>query len=699
MISSKPFNTKIMDVDDFINRHRCLPVTSHQTFEASSTKTHPDGLYSETIFGEIGTEQRLIRFGYIDLHTTIFHPQIYLNIVGMKGLYKDIMSSKTYAYFDPEEKELVACSRDVMEAGTGFAFFMEQFPKIQFKKTNSQTRDIKIRIFEKYKNNLTISKCLVLPAGIRDIEIDSDGRVASEDINKLYNSLLSMSLAIPPNMGGHAIFNSIRFNIQLKVYEIYLYIKNILQGKRGFGPGKYMSRKLALGTRNVFSSAQLEGEHPNDPKYLKYDETLVPLFQAIKMFQPIIQFNLRNFFYNQIFDTGTNKIALINPGNYNLEYVEITDLEKNKYLTDDGLDLFINRFLDEEKRVDPVSITGIDKKSYYVALIYDTGDGIYLVRNVDEFVEQWNEAHPNNTINKRMLRPLTMIEMMYITTYPALKNKHMLNTRYPVIHIESIYPSKIHLATTKPSRTIKIYPPNDFDSPGKVLPEYPIIGNQYVDAIAIHHSWLSNLGADFDGDMGNGTGIISENANEELQKYLEDPKSMVNTLGELVAGVHKSTLIPYVFFNMSRRRQKRDIDFSKFRPSLSRIKHIHMFLDTMPIHECILIGSSFLAMLGLTKNEDIDIVTTEHIWNIIGKSPKFSYNVKKNEYHTENHEISVFSNAIHYDYDEIASSMITYESVNFIHPKLMYEIYKKRNMAKDKERMALYKKYLAEYLV
>lgn len=697
MISTKPFNTKIMDVDEFINYHRCLPVTSHQVFEASSNKLHPESLYSEDIFGEIGTDQRLIKFGYIDLHTTVFHPQIFLNIVGMKGLYKDIMASKTYAYYDPEEKELVACNRDVLEAGTGFAFFMENFPKIKFKQTNSLTREIKIRIFEKYKDKLTISKCLVLPAGVRDIEVDSDGRTSSEEINKLYNGLLAMSLAIPPSMGNHPIFNSIRFNIQLKVYEIYLYIKNILQGKRGFGPGKYMARKLALGTRNVFSSAQLEGESPDDPKYLKHDETLVPLFQALKMFQPVIQYYLRFFFYNHIFDTGTNKIALINPGNYNLEYVEVTDIEKNKYLTDDGLDLLIERFLDEEKRENPVSIISSDKKEYYVALIYDTGDGIYITRNADEFVERWNTDHPESIINKRKLRPLTMIEMMYMTAYPALRDKYMLNTRYPVTHIESIYPSKVHLATTKPSRSIKFY---SLDSEKEIpLPEYPILGNQHVDAIAIHHSWLKNLGADFDGDMGNGTGIISKNANEELKKYLEDPKSMVNTLGELIAGVHNSTLIPYVFFNMSRRRRKMDIDFSKFRPSLSRIKYIKMYLDMMPIHECILMGSSFLAMLGLTTNEDIDVLTTEHIWNIIGKSSKFTYNVKKNEYHTENNEISVFNNFLNYDYSDISKNMITIESVNFVHPKTMIEFYQKRNMSKDKERIALYKKYLSEYLI
>ena len=685
-----------MDVDDYITRYQCSPVSSHQIFEASTTKLHPDGLFSEEIFGEIGSDLRLIKFGYIDLHTEVFHPQIYTNIVTMKGLYKDIMSSKVYAKYDDEVEDLIACTKDEIDAGTGYDFFIKNFHRIKFKQTNSLKRDIKIRIFEKYKDLLTIKKCLVLPAGLRDLEEEADGRMSSADINKLYNSLLSLSLAMPPDMGDHPIFNSLRFNIQAKVYEIYQYIKNLVEGKRGFGQGKYMARRLAFGTRNVISSAIIEGESPDDPKYLKHNETLVPLFQAIKMYQPIVQYYLRLFFYRHVFDTNTNKVAGINPKSFHLEYFEVSDIEKNKYTTDEGLDLFIARYLDEDKREKPVAMYDVNKSHFYLALVLDLGDTIYITRNAEEFCNNYNELHPDAKVYPRDLRPLTLIELMYMTAYPSLKHSHMLNVRYPVTHIESIYPSKVHLATTRPGRTVEFHSIDDESS--MTLPEYPIFGAQHVDAMALHHSWLSNLTADHDGDMGNGTGIISKTANDEIEAYMNSPASMVNTRGEFIVSINSRTLIPYVFYNMSMRRIKQTPDLTRFRPAISRVRYANMFKDMMPIHECLILGSAFLALLGLTKNEDLDCITTDHIFDIIGSSPKFVYDPKRNEYHTENREISVWHDYLGYTFDDLSHTALVIDSLHFVHPKILYEFYSSRNKEKDKEHMALMKKYIPELL-
>lgn len=696
MISSKPVNTTIMNVDEFIAKNYCGEVKSHQVYEASSTKLHTDGLFSEEIFGEINSTERLVKFGYINLHTTVFHPLIFRNMVGMRGLYKDIMASKTYAYFDTEIEDFVVCSKDDENAGTGFKFFVDNFPKITFKHTSSNKRDVKIDIFKKYKDLLLIKNCLVLPAGIRDLKQESDGRDSSDEINNLYKSLLSMSLAIPPMMGDHPIFNSIRYNIQLKVYEIYDYISNIVKGKRGFGSGKYMARKLAGGTRNVFSSALLEGETPDDPKYLKHDETLVPLFQAMKMFQPIMLYHLRLFFFNNIFNTETNRISVVHPKTYNLIYINITDKEKNKFLTDDGLELMIDRYIDEDRRELPITIKSTENESYYAHMVYDAGDKIYLFRNFEEFESLFNEKYPDNQITKKDVRPLTYIELMYITAYQSLRNKYMLNTRYPVIHVESIYPSKVHVASTIPSRTIEFL--DIVNENGVTFPEYPVFGAQHIDAMAVHHSSLTNLVADFDGDMGNGTGLMSENANKEIEEYMNKPSSMVNARGELVASIDDKTVIPYVLLNMSKDRLHQPLDISKFRPSVARVKHHKLFLDIMPVHECILTGNSLLALLGLSTNDNISCIITEHIGEILGLSNKFIYNVKQDWFHTENDEIYAMTNFLGMEFDDIVHTAIPYGGLLFIHPKFAYKQYKIRNTDRDKQHLSIMEKYLKEYL-
>ena len=831
MISTKPFNIQLMDVDEFILSNNCQEVTSLQIYEPSSTKFHKEGLFSEEIFGEIGSTMRYATFGYIDLHTPVFHPLIYTNLVSMRSIYKDIMSSKAHAYFDEREKDFVLCPNTHPDADTGYAFFINNFPNIKFSKTESNERNIKLKIFEKYKKINLINKCLVMPAGIRDASVDSTGRTTSDEINELYGSLISLSNAIPKDMNSHPIFNSVRFNIQLKIVEIYEYISNILKGKHGYGSGKYMARRLAHGTRNVLSSVILEGNSPDDPKYIKHDETFVPLFQTMKMFQPIVQYYLMEYFFN-ILTNDSNTIATIDTKTFNLSYITITDKEKNKYTTNDGLEILINKFIDKHDRELPITIKDENDIPYYLVLKYLDGDRLTLVRSKKEFKSKFldidtlmsNESNVNKldvfnklnlgtddyiivssgamvmygydhenrdldivlsasakqylldkgmiiekngkytdstnsidfgpidkktftfeelveystiighhnylsidgliyfynklledtqdnkykdrldwlrslTITKifdpSLLTPLTWVELFYMITYRATYGKHMLNTRYPVIHVESIYPSKVHVATTRPSRSIILMAD---DEPAVLLPEYPVLGAQYIDAMAIHHSQLSNLGADFDGDTGNGTGVMSDEANKELDNYLNSISSIVNAKGELISDVTDDTLVPYVLFNMSRTRIKPVIDLSSFRPSLSRIKHIELFKHIMPLSESILIGDSLLSVLGLTQNTSLFTIVTDHIFNLISLSKQFAYDVKQDEYHTENNEVSVFLKHYNLTFDDLIYDAIQIDSVWFAHPKYMYNIYKKQNTSRSKELCKIYEIHLSEYI-
>lgn len=835
MISTAPVNVRIMDVDKFIKDSYCLPVSSHQVYEASSTRLHPEGLYSEEIFGEIGTPIRLTRFGYIDLRTTVFHPTIFTTLVELRSLYGEIMSGKTYAKMDESIDDFVVCTKDDPEAGTGYQFFMENFKRIKFKPTNSEKRNIKIRILQRYENLLTITKCLVLPAGIRDIEESDDGRVTSEEVNGVYQSVLSLSMAIPKELPTHPIFDSIRYKLQLKIVEVIDYLSSFFNGKRGFGQGKYMARKIAYGTRNVFTSAILEGSSPDDPRYLKHDETYVPLFQALKMFQPIIQYYLRVLFFNPIFAGNNTQVPVIDKTTGNLVYIEVSDIERNKYMTDDGLESYINQFINKDTRFNPVTIKDVHNNSYYIAMVYDDNNDIYLYRDkrdlellhanriqrneehvdhlseldalglsnndyvilgsaaaiahglnrknddIDLFITPeafkkiekkltpvqkagttmykdasgkldinfstdvfkdnlgklfaeseiigehryltlsglydfykwlfetykqekhrltlyWLEQLISSTkIDDKKIHPVSIYEMMYITAYGVLqyadRQKNMTNTRYPVIHVESIYPSKVHIVTTSPSRLVNMKLFFD-DTREMMLPHYPQVEAPSLDALSVHPGWLANLVADFDGDMGNGTGIITENANKEIEQYMASPGSIVSPRGTLITGVHGDTLIPWTLFNMSRDRIQKPMDLSRFRPSVDRVVGMKEFINTMPVNQVVVVGSSFLAMLGLTKNGDIDCIATDRIFEILGTTDSFEYDHKKNEYHSPDRLISVFPQFNGYTFDDLISTAVRMNGVLFAHPRIQYEFYKQRNAPKDAERIRIYEKYL-----
>lgn len=89
MAPRDPFNITILDPEEFIERKGCLPVTVHSMYEPSTSRFHPDGLFSEVIFGQVGTPERLTKRGYIDLHTTIITPHLYKQLLTLKGYYKD----------------------------------------------------------------------------------------------------------------------------------------------------------------------------------------------------------------------------------------------------------------------------------------------------------------------------------------------------------------------------------------------------------------------------------------------------------------------------------------------------------------------------------------------------------------------------------------------------------------------------------
>ena len=68
-MAKAPMNLTILDPEEYIQRKNILPVSSHAMYETSTGRFHPEGLFSEVIFGQVGTNQRLVKRGFIDLHT------------------------------------------------------------------------------------------------------------------------------------------------------------------------------------------------------------------------------------------------------------------------------------------------------------------------------------------------------------------------------------------------------------------------------------------------------------------------------------------------------------------------------------------------------------------------------------------------------------------------------------------------------
>lgn len=493
-----PLNIAILDVDEYIIRNRVEPVTSTLVFEPSTNIYHPGGLYSEEIFGPVGSPDRMLKFGYIDLNTTIFNPKIFKLLVQLKSLYKDIMSGSTYAVFNPVTKDFERVTGDPINtpgADTGYTFFLNHFYEINFPKTESSRRDERIEVIEQYKDRALINKYLVEPAGLRDISNDNSNRLVQDDVNKLYTSLKIYTRSIPK--GSTSIFyDPVRYQIQSKAQEIYEYLENFLDGKRGFIQGSFARRKVAMGTRNVITAAPYISSSPDDPQMLKTDDVMVGVYQTIKGLQPFTKFGWFSIFGNPVFKPeATSKVALSDIQTGELVYTTISPSTRDKWMSSDGINKVINSFDNPEMRKKPVLIKDIEGKDYALSLVYDDGNEIAICRSIDDLKDRWPRP-----INKAKLRPITYIEVFYLIAETILVGKHAVVTRYPVIEQGSSYVARIHVASTTPARKVDLI---DMLSPSmeKIpLKQYPIIGNSYMDATMVHPSKLGGMGADFDGD-------------------------------------------------------------------------------------------------------------------------------------------------------------------------------------------------------
>ena len=488
-----PINIKIMDVDKFVSEHRCKEVTTSFIRENSSNEFHHEGLFSEQIFGQIGTPDRIINFGYISLNTTILHPVIYRNIIKLKQFYGDILANKQYAKWNDQTKEFDRCGMDDDDADTGYTFFMKHVKELKFNKNESITHNEKIDVYLQNLDNLTITKCLVIPAGLRDMRVE-DGKPEKDSINKIYTSLLAIAKAIPARNGNNPVYNGHRFTIQKKVNEIYEYLFEMIQGKFGVFQRKYGSRALALGTRNVISTTNMNAESPYAGTFFCIDEMKVPLFQCANMFMPLVTYYVKMLFFADVFNVSSDQVAVIDPKTLALRYKPIKEDEKAKFLSSDGVRDIVKLFRDEDFRNNYVTVYTEDNEEYWLYLVYDSGDGTIIIGRSEEDLKSACKAY-GTLYNKEYVHPLTYLEMLYIAVQKATESRNGLVCRYPAIEISSEIPCKIHVFTTNPGRTVTLRNSKNVNI-GTVLPEYPIFGKDMTDSMIPHPSLLGGLGAD-----------------------------------------------------------------------------------------------------------------------------------------------------------------------------------------------------------
>lgn len=524
-----PFNVGVLTISDqwaLLVR----PVTSLDIFVAASKNLHPDGLFSQEIFGTPGTPARYSKEGYIDIKVEIFHPLIYKCLMGMKGLYADILSGKSYAVFDPKVKDFVQCT--AADGDTGYAYFVKHWQDIAFEQTDSDQRKEKIRVIEKYKTKALTSRVYVLPAGYRDVEIDETGRVTSNEVNALYSSLVAISNTITPALlkADISSYDAQRYRLQYTFNEIYEMMFGVLRGKNNLMMGKWASRAITDSTRNVLVSMDINSKRLEDPGAPDLNNVTVGLLQFMKATRPKFLHYLKTGFLNEAFISPSAPALLTDRRTLQSVRVDVPAAVYDKWMSNQGLEKSINSYKERSIRDKAIMIAG----QYYLGLIYRGPDGTFkLIHGIDELPADRK---------KEDCKPLTYTELFYIHCYQWANTIPFLVTRYPIVTNRSTFPAMAFLVSTVKNEERVPLDSNWQPVPDKIALKFPIPGVDSYDAQSPHPSRLELLAADFDGDTGSGTALMSTEALAEVKAAMDDKSFYVGPDGQFTAKLETATI-------------------------------------------------------------------------------------------------------------------------------------------------------------
>lgn len=280
------------------------PITTPQIFFGKTESFHPQGLFSEDIFGIDGSRERSNSFSWIELNAPIIHPtmhdilkkRIFMKINKLlSGEVSFSIDSNGYLIEDPNGEI------------DGMMSFVENIKKIRFQKTeytkkemekmektgefeNESDRDKIINnIYERIKDDtFFMRKLIVISPSSRTITKDPDtDEWIIDDLNAQYQKIITASNQIK-NVHG-SLFNAMAYRLQMLIRDLNDILKSYLGQKYG------LIRNNMLGKRADFSARAVIVPNPN----ISVGYVGMPLRNACMLFEPFILHGLINSAYSK----------------------------------------------------------------------------------------------------------------------------------------------------------------------------------------------------------------------------------------------------------------------------------------------------------------------------------------------------------------------------------------------------------------
>ena len=497
------------------------PITSLASKDVSNN-LHPEGLFSTDIFGDQGSQERMYKFSYIPLHTSIISPHLYAEMAKLSAFYNDILLGKAFATWNDKTKEFERS--DYEHGDTGYSFFLQHMKDIKWSRTGSAKRDQKIAMIEKYKDVLELEDYFVIPAGLRDLVVKND-KDTEDEINPMYRKLIGLASLLEGVDGKHKNADGVRVKLQATVQEIYKQIMTVADGKNGFIQGKWTKSNIVAGTRNVITASVIKVRDYRKEKGLGLNDSIVGLYQFSYGIYSKLDFLLRTPFIERVLGDGSaSNTSLVNLKTGKFELVPTPSKAVSKFMTIDGLEMNVIR------KLKTLTYTHMPIKvgKYGLMNIYDDGKNVRPMFD-NNVPEGFDPKH---------IRPMSYVDLISLAVLPVSKGAVGLMTRYPIAAQGSIYPTYLFVKPTLDIRTVTIL--DDNWQPKDVVNNFPVSDSQLYTSMAVHHSKLGNLGGDHDGDKLSLTVLFTKEAIAEVKALMKSTTFLIRPNGSWVNPINNN---------------------------------------------------------------------------------------------------------------------------------------------------------------
>ena len=497
-------------------------VTSAAIFTDMGREIDPDGLYSQKIFGTVGSDERMVTFGYINLHAEMIHPRIYDYLITLSSKYEEILNGTAFVVYNKTTNTFEPSIPGV--GSTGYDFFLKHLNTLDLGDSKSPDRRNMIKVIEKYrsKGKLTNNVLLVVPAGIRDFIVESDERVTEVEINDYYRKILNTANYLA-GISEIQYADNIRYTLQVKIQELYKHILNLVGGgKKKFTGKHFTSRNIDYATRNVITGKEIKLDHIDDVPDDIIDYASVGLLQYIKAIDPIAKYYLNEYFIVGSFEDYSDNATLFDIKTKKSRHVTLDPKERGYWTTPDGMNNIFNRFIEADVRDTPALIDG-----YAIAMVHEDGDDISIYTH--------DSQYPNG-INLDKVRPITYGEMLYVVAYKPSRKHIGVMTRYPITTPTSIVPvmTIVNTTTNAVKKNVSLYGQLPFN---ETVDHYPVIGGVWDESLSPNYVRLTGHGADMDGDKMSLIVLLEEESLEELRELMNKLVLYLNPDGTTILDI------------------------------------------------------------------------------------------------------------------------------------------------------------------